>query len=88
MTISTPWVSTQFGWKEENRVAEKVFVWGSKQLRQNNMYTSEESEWTQVITIQIKLRLSLDHTQIKVAVSSNMVEFFNKNLVLTQVDII
>ena len=66
----------------------KASVWGSKQLRQNYMCTGEESEWEQVITIQIKLRLSLDYTQIKVAVSANMVEFFNKNLVLTEVDII
>jgi len=40
--ISTPWVCTGFGWKEEFRVGEKEFVWGSKQARQNYMCKGEE----------------------------------------------
>jgi hypothetical protein len=56
--ISTPWVCTGFGWKEEFRVGEKEFVWGSKPDK--TICAKAWSNQEQVATAWVKPGLSLD----------------------------
>ena len=53
MKILIPRVCTGFGGKEEFRMGEKEFVWGSKQARQNYMCRVEESDRDKLATTQI-----------------------------------
>jgi hypothetical protein len=51
--ILTPQVCTGFGWKEEFRIGETEFVWGSKQARQDSMCKVEERDRVMLATTQI-----------------------------------
>jgi len=56
--ISTLWVCTRFGWKEEFGVGEKQFVWGSKQARQYYMCKVEKSDRVKLATTRVQLAMS------------------------------
>jgi hypothetical protein len=57
--ISIPRICTRFAGKEEFRMREKEFVWGSKQVGQNYMCKVKESDWVKLTTIQIRFGLRL-----------------------------
>jgi hypothetical protein len=81
--ILIPRVCTGFGGKEEFRMGEKEFVWGSKQARQTTC-----AELKRVTGISwLQLRSTLDQLRVKAALSANMVELFKKNSALSQVDV-
>jgi len=57
--ISIPRICTGFAGKEEFRVREKEFVWGSKQVGQNYMCKAKESDRVKLAMIQIRSGLRL-----------------------------
>jgi hypothetical protein len=67
--ISISRIYTGFEGKEEFRMREKEFVWGSKQVRQNYKCKVKESD---------QAGYNPDQVRVKAVVGANVVDFFKK----------